>query len=332
MTVETGHLEGKQLEKYLQHQKLVQEAEDKQDAAAHRRGFGESLLMHPSVWLPGRGQHPGLREPKHRIRDTATVYGRSNAAGGDKFEQTASTVASISIGTPSSNSKWATALSGGQKRTYARPRYHDIKQSRPQTAPASPQKGLPSTTWAQKDPIRVQQIPPCPAPRHTGGARNKPFRIAESSWELERKGDMWSADPSIIRDARGVTPVSWLAPQKEWPSPALGGAGTRALGPRSPVPTRPSSCTQFYEHSAREMSYKRRDFVPGGMTSHGMLSNSVGFLDIPARTRMKIDYPRYQATTPERTRSHADTMSSLAISGQVLDGMKTIGHMSDTAK
>ena len=316
----TGHLQGKQLEKYLQHQRLVKQAEDKQDSAARSRGFGENLLMHPSVWLPGRGQHPGLR-PKHRIPHSTTLP--RDDGRGDKLEQTASGDACRSIGTPSSSSRWA-ALTGGQKRTYARPRYHDVKQSRPQTAPAAPHKGLPST--ALSEPIRVQQIPPWPAPRHTGGARNKPYRIAESSWELKRNGDMWSAKPSTMRDARGVTPVSWLAPQKEWPSPAPGGAGTRALGPRSPVTTRPTSCTNFYEHSTREMSYKRRDFVPGGMTSHGMLSNSVGFLDIPARTRMKIDYPRYQATTPERTPSHADTMSSLAISGQVLDGMKTIGH------
>lgn len=62
-------LKGKALESYLEFQADSQRQAANDWTAAKKRGFGSKVVMHPAVWLPGKGSHSGL------------------ASKGDKFER-----------------------------------------------------------------------------------------------------------------------------------------------------------------------------------------------------------------------------------------------------
>ena len=53
-------LKGKALESYLEFQTSQQHKAAKEWSAAKKRGFGSQVVMHPAVWLPGKGKHEGF--------------------------------------------------------------------------------------------------------------------------------------------------------------------------------------------------------------------------------------------------------------------------------
>jgi len=53
-------LKGKALESYLEFQTAQQHKAAKEWSAAKKRGFGSQVVMHPAVWLPGKGKHDGF--------------------------------------------------------------------------------------------------------------------------------------------------------------------------------------------------------------------------------------------------------------------------------
>ena len=230
-------LKGKALESYLEFQTSQQHKAAKEWSAAKKRGFGSQVVMHPAVWLPGKGKHEGFvsrgdkferlaheHELAAQAAEAAAARAKLLAADSAPEHRTVECRRSLSslehVDQYHSASTTVSAVWGGLMPTdyrrgtpVVRPKsrgvltLHALEQAA--AAQTFPSTAFKAASWkagrngSGKEKMNQLFVPDTTG-HGIGGAHLYGGPMDRSGWNCGVPGkEMWSDKPGTLRDARG---------------------------------------------------------------------------------------------------------------------------------